>query len=119
VVTTVSPTYATELTTPQYGFGLDGTFRSLAGKLVGILNGIDVAAWDPAADHRLPRPYGPHDLAGKSASAAALAARLGLTGAGPVLGVVSRFAEQKGIDLLLAAGQRLVEYGWSLALLGT
>lgn len=119
MVTTVSPSYASELTTPEYGFGLDGTFRSLSGKLVGILNGIDTHAWDPAADHLLPQPYGPADLAGKRVAKAALVSRSGLAGAGPLLGVVSRFAEQKGIDLLLAAGPRLVEAGWSLVLLGT
>lgn len=119
MVTTVSPTYANELTQPEYGFGLDGTFRSLSGKLLGILNGIDTQEWDPAADHHLPRAYGPDTLDGKRQAQAALRTRLGLTGTGPVMGVVSRFAEQKGIDLLLAAGPRLVEAGWSLAILGT
>jgi len=119
IVTTVSPSYASELTTPEYGFGLDGTFRSLSGKLVGILNGIDTHEWDPATDQLLPRPYGPASLEGKRVNKAALGARFGLAGERPVLGVVSRFAEQKGIDLLVAAGPRLVESGWSLVLLGT
>src|SRR5690606_25260505 len=119
MITTVSPTYANELTQPEYGFGLDGTFRSLSGKMVGILNGIDTQEWDPAADHLLPVTYGPAKLAGKAAAKAALEARFGLTTGRPVLGVVSRLAEQKGIDLLLAAGTRLVDAGWSLVLLGT
>ena len=119
MITTVSPTYATELTQSEYGFGLDGTFRSLSGKLVGILNGIDTHEWDPGADHLLPRPYGPTRLEGKAAAKGALVERFGLEADRPVLGVVSRFAEQKGIDLLLAAGPRLVEAGWSLVMLGT
>jgi starch synthase len=118
-VTTVSPTYASELTMPEFGFGLDGTFRSLSGKLVGILNGIDTHEWDPAADHLLPRPYGPSDLDGKRVAKATLATRFALDGDRPILGVVSRLAEQKGIDLLVAAGHRLVAAGWSLVLLGT
>src|SRR5690606_15191142 len=118
-VTTVSPSYASELTRPEYGFGLDGTFRSLAGKMVGILNGIDTYTWDPAADHLLPRPYGPSTLDDKAASRRVLLERFGLEQAGPVMGVVSRFADQKGIDLLLAAGPRLVAAGWTVVLLGT
>ena len=118
-VSTVSPTYASELTRPEYGFGLDGTFRSLSGKLVGILNGIDTYTWDPSADHLLPRPYGPASLDAKGASRTALLERFGVDDGGPVLGVVSRFAEQKGIDLVIGAAQRLIASGWRLVLLGT
>lgn len=118
-VTTVSPTYAEEIQRPEFGYGLDGTFRSLSGKLVGILNGIDTVEWDPAADPFLPQPYGPDDLTGKAAASQALRARLDLAVGYPILGVVSRFAEQKGIDLVLDATERLLAQGWSIALLGT
>lgn len=118
-VTTVSPTYAEELGTPEYGFGLDGTFRSLAGKVSGILNGIDTVSFDPATDPHIPRNYSLVDPQGKQECGRALRHRLGLRDGQPVLGVVSRFADQKGIDLLLGAAFRLIDQGWSLALLGT
>lgn len=118
-VTTVSPTYAQELQQPEYGFGLDGAFRAVAGKLVGILNGLDVNEWDPATDPHLAARYSAGDLAGKAANKRALARELGLDPERPLLGVVSRFAEQKGIDLLVAAAERLLAAGWGLALLGT
>jgi starch synthase len=117
-VTTVSPTYAEEIQRPEYGYGLDGTLRHVAHKLVGILNGLDTEVWDPAHDTFLPEPYDVDDLAGKEASAASLRAELGLDGGGPLLGAVSRLAEQKGIDVLLDAAPTLVARGWRLALLG-
>ena len=118
-VTTVSPTYANELTTPEFGFGLDGTFRSLQAKLTGILNGLDVGAWDPASDQALPATYSRGALSGKDQSSFALKRRFGLAHDRPVIGVVSRLAEQKGIDLLINAAPRLFDQGWALALLGT
>ncbi|HZJ08168.1 MAG TPA: glycogen synthase [Trueperaceae bacterium] len=118
-VTTVSPTYAVELTTPEFGFGLDGTFRSLESKLSGILNGIDTRSWDPATDAALPATYSRGSLAGKAQCGFALKQRFGLAADRPVIGVVSRLAEQKGIDLLLTAAPRLFDQGWALALLGT
>ncbi len=117
-VTTVSPTYAKELQTPEYGFTLDGTFRALTHKLTGILNGIDTTVWDPATDPALPAPYSAADLAGKAASRAAVLARYGLTHERPLLAVVSRLAEQKGIDLLIAGAPELLANGWSLVVLG-
>jgi len=118
-VTTVSPTYAEEIQRPEYGYGLDGTFRTVRDRLVGILNGLDTEEWDPAADPHLPAPFSAADPAGKAASKEALASRLGLERGRPLLGAVSRLAGQKGIDLMLAAGDRLVAQGWSLALLGS
>ncbi len=118
LVTTVSPRYAQELTEPAYGFGLDTTFRALGRRLVGILNGLDVTVWDPANDPHLPVPYDAGDLRGKAACRSALLRELGLEEGGPVLGVVSRLADQKGIDLLLEAVPALLEQGWRLALLG-
>jgi len=118
-VTTVSPTYAQELTQPEHGFGLDGAFRSLAGRLTGILNGLDVTAWDPASDPHIPANYDARRPNAKATSQVALRERYGLEPGLPVIASVSRFVEQKGIDLLLAAAPRLVEMGWGLALLGT
>ncbi len=118
-ITTVSPTYAQELGSPEFGFGLDGTFRSLAGKMSGILNGIDTVAFDPATDPHIPSAYSTKDLSGKHECGRRLRERLALRQDHPLLGVVSRFADQKGIDLLLGAAERLIDQGWSLALLGT
>jgi starch synthase len=105
-LTTVSPTYAEEIKAPAGGHGLDHVLRFRAADLVGILNGIDNAAWNPAMDKHLPRPYGPRSLVtGKAAAKAALQERLGLD-LDPhiaLFGVVSRFASQKGLDLLAEA----------------
>lgn len=105
-LTTVSPTYAEEVKTPAGGHGLDHVLRFRAADLVGILNGIDDAAWNPAMDKNLPRPYDQRSLvAGKAAAKLALQRRLGLREDGhvAVFGVVSRFAHQKGLDLLAEA----------------
>ncbi|HKY91185.1 MAG TPA: glycogen/starch synthase, partial [Nevskiaceae bacterium] len=85
-ITTVSPRYAEEIRTPAFGCGLDGVLRERADRLTGILNGIDVATWDPRTDARLARRYGPRDVtAGKRANAQALRARLGLVDDGAFL----------------------------------
>ncbi len=120
-VTTVSPTYALEIQTPRDGFGLDSVLRRHAGKLVGILNGIDDARFDPSTDPTIAMRYdreAPH--AGKSACKRALADELGLApGRGPLFASVSRLTEQKGIDLLLSLIPGLVAHGASFALVGT
>ncbi len=118
-VTTVSPSYAEEIQRPEFGYGLDGTLRHVRHKLVGILNGLDTDVWDPARDPYLPAPYSLQDPSGKAASARALRQELGLAEGGPLLGVVSRLADQKGIDVLLDALPTLVARGWRLALLGS
>jgi starch synthase len=121
-LTTVSPTYAEEIRTPEYGNGLDGLLRVRAGALSGILNGVDPAVWDPAHDPALPKPYGSDDApAGKAAAKTALRRRCYLDdeAAGPVFGVVSRLTPQKGLDLLLDAVDDLVAGGGQLALLGS
>ena len=118
-VTTVSPRYAEEVQRPEYGYTLDGSFRHLRDRMVGILNGLDTDEWDPATDPHLPAPFDADDAAGKAACKATLAARLGLPAGPPLIGVVSRLADQKGIDLVLAAGDRMVAQGWSLAVLGS
>jgi starch synthase len=104
-LTTVSPTHAAEILTPEYGKGLDPLLRQRRNRLVGILNGVDYDAWNPATDTRLPAHYDSHDLRGKRACREALIARAGLRPArpGPVLGVVTRLAGQKGIELIIDA----------------
>ncbi len=103
-LTTVSPRYAAEIQTPAFGEGLDGVLRARRAALRGILNGIDDGVWNPATDPHLPARYDAHDLAGKARCKQALQAELGLAVRDdpPLLGVVSRLAEQKGLDLLAA-----------------
>jgi starch synthase len=109
-LTTVSPTYAQEIRTPAGGFGLDHVLRFRGGDLVGIVNGIDTSTWDPATDKALPANYSAADLAGKAACKRALQERLGLAIDPnlPLFGVVSRFATQKGLDLLAEALPRVL-----------
>ena len=102
-ITTVSPTYAREIQTPAFGFGLDHVLRFRAGDLIGILNGIDTEAWDPATDPHLPASFDLSEIdSGKAACKAALQRELGLDvdPRKPVFGVVSRLFRQKGLDLL-------------------
>jgi starch synthase len=120
-LTTVSPTYAREIQTPAFGWGLDGLLRARASVLTGILNGVDTRVWDPRHDAILPRPYGERTAAtGKGAAKAEVQRRLALEpieGA-PLFGAVSRLAPQKGLDLVLAGLPDLVG-GAQLALLGS
>ncbi len=101
-ITTVSPRYAAEIETPAFGEGLDGVLRARRDRPHGILNGIDRETWNPATDPHLPARYDAHDLRGKALCKSALQAELGLAVRAdvPLLGVVSRLAEQKGLDLL-------------------
>lgn len=117
-VTTVSPTYAQEIQRPEYGHGLDGTLRHLSHKLSGILNGIDTELWNPEADAAIAARYGADSLERKAENKVALAARFGLEPQRPLLGVVSRLADQKGIDLVVAALPGLLGQGWNLVVLG-
>ncbi len=116
--TTVSPTYARELLDPAIGYGLEGTFAALGGRLSGILNGLDDVAFDPAHDPALAAPFDADDLTGKARCTSALESEFGLEVGRPILGVVSRFADQKGIDLLFGALPALLEQGWNLVVLG-
>jgi starch synthase len=104
-LTTVSPTHASEILTPEYGKGLDGLLRQRRNRLVGILNGVDYSQWDPESDQLLPCNFSPENTEGKQLCRAELRRRTGLEDAGnlPILGMVSRLAEQKGIDLVLEA----------------
>ncbi|MDF1523030.1 MAG: glycogen/starch synthase [Trueperaceae bacterium] len=117
-VTTVSPGYARELGEGGVGYGLDATFAALGPRLSGILNGLDDVAFDPATDPALAHAFAADDLAGKRRCKEALEAELGLEAGRPLLGLVSRFADQKGIDLLIAAVPDLIDQGWNLAVLG-
>jgi len=120
-LTTVSPTYAREILTAELGCGLDGVLRSRADALSGILNGLDVETWDPAADPNLPVRYDAASVEeGKRAARAALAGEAGLApGARPVVGMVSRLAEQKGADVVAAAAPGILALGFDLVVLGT
>lgn len=123
VVTTVSRRYAMEIQTPEQGFGFEGVLQARAGKLVGILNGIDTEAWDPTTDVHLPEPFGPASLDGKAASKRALLARFGMTSdeqlRRPLVGLVSRMVDQKGLDLIAASSARLMQLSATWVVLGT
>ena len=116
-LTTVSPTYARELTTPEFGMGLDGVLRTRAADLTGILNGIDLEVWDPKTDPAI-ATY--KTARGKGRAKARLRKEFGLPDAdGPLAIVVSRLSHQKGLDLLLEALPAFVDRGGQLALLGS
>jgi starch synthase len=111
---TVSPTYAKEITTPEFGFGLEGLLAARTGELEGILNGVDYETWDPAHDPLIPACYSADDLSGKRACKAALQAELGLAvnPGVPILAFASRLTEQKMADVVLAAAPTIAEnYG--------
>jgi len=120
-LTTVSPTYAQEIRTPEYGFGLEGVFQQRAADLVGIQNGVDYGVWDPATDPFIARNYNPEDLSGKRACKADLQAAFGLPQEQdiPLIGVVSRLAAQKGFDLIGPAMEDLLRRNLQFVLLGT
>ncbi|TJZ73156.1 glycogen synthase GlgA [Chitiniphilus eburneus] len=120
-VTTVSPSYAREITTPDQGCGLDGLLRDRGSSLSGILNGVDEAVWNPASDPLLEVPYTAEKPAGKAKSRAALQRDNGLDlqDDAPIFGVVSRLTEQKGLHLVLEALPRLIEGGGQFVLLGS
>lgn len=120
-LTTVSPTYAREIQTPEFGFGLDGALRARADVLTGILNGVDYREWNPRTDSDLPARYSEQDLTGKRVCKERLLAEVGLPAAAmdrPLLGVVSRFTTQKGIDLIAEIAGNLAELDMYLVALG-
>ncbi|MBA2321003.1 MAG: glycogen synthase [Deltaproteobacteria bacterium] len=120
-LTTVSPKFAREITTPGGGFGLDGLLRHRADDLVGILNGIDVVTWDPARDPLLPARFSADALTGKATCKAALQAELGLPVAAdvPLLGFVGRLDPQKGAELLLESVPWIMDQGAQVVILGS
>jgi starch synthase len=120
-ITTVSPTYAREIQTPEYGAGLDGVLRDRAAKISGILNGVDYAEWSPDIDPYLNVPYSARDLSGKRLAKRALLEEVGLpvNETRPLIGIVSRFAGQKGFDLLEEIVPELAEMDLAMAVLGS
>ena len=120
-VTTVSPTYAQEIRTPEGGMGLDGLLLSRGDRVSGILNGIDTKVWDPSADRLIGATYDAEDPTPRAQNKAALQARFGLDPDpdGLLFGVVSRLSWQKGLDLLLEAVPAFLAEGAQLALIGT
>jgi starch synthase len=122
LLTTVSPTYAREIQTAEFGLGLEDTLRARAGALLGILNGVDYSEWSPKQDRYLPQHYGANQLGVKAQLKAQLQARLQLAGAPrrPLLGMVTRLAEQKGIELLFGVlPELLVGRDLGLVVLGS
>ncbi|MGN6111056.1 MAG: glycogen synthase GlgA [Kofleriaceae bacterium] len=121
VVTTVSPTYAQEILTPERGEAFDGFLRWDVKRLVGIVNGIDAASWDPASDPALPAAFSRQDLAGKQVCRRAVAREAGLgelAEDAPLLGVIARMTDQKGLDLVAEIAPELGTLGAKLVVLG-
>jgi starch synthase len=122
ILTTVSRKYAEEIQTPEFGERLDGVLRGRAADLRGILNGVDYGRWDPATDSSLAARYSPQDLSGKAQCRADLLQEFGLEhlpASTPVLGIVSRFAVQKGFDLLEQIAGKLSEMNVAVVALGS
>lgn len=120
-ITTVSPTYANEIQTPEFGEGLDGVLRERSYALQGILNGIDVAGFDPATDKRIAANYTVEDRSGKAVCKAKLQEELGLEVRDdrPLMVMVTRLTRQKGMDLVMYALDRILAGGVQVAVLGT
>src|SRR5882762_3876228 len=121
-LTTVSPRYAKEIQTPEFGYGLDGVIRSRGDRVVGILNGVDYTTWNPARDSFIAMKYSAKDLAGKQACKQDLLNTFGLVNDDPhraVLGIVSRFADQKGFDLIADRAHEMLHEDVLLVVLGT
>jgi starch synthase len=123
-ITTVSPTYADEIQRPEYGNGLDGVIRRRGDALTGILNGIDADEWNPLTDRHLPAPFDRQDLTGKHAAKRALLEAFGFAVtddllARPVVGMVSRMVDQKGLDLIAALAGELTALEATFVIVGT
>ena len=121
-ITTVSSKYAEEIQTPEFGYGLEGVLRSRAAHLQGILNGVDYEEWDPSTDKLLAANYTPADLEGKKVCKKALLEKMGAVTPvlhRPVIGIVSRFASQKGFDLIASVSEQLASLDLYVVALGT
>jgi starch synthase len=120
-VTTVSPRYAQEIQTPEFGCGLDGVVQNRAEDIVGLLNGVDTAVWNPTIDPLIPARYSAADLTGKQTCRTELLKRVGFdpTFTGPVFGMVCRLVEQKGVNLVLANRDFFLDEDCRLIVLGS
>jgi starch synthase len=121
-ISTVSQKYAQEIQTEEFGYGLEGVLRSRAGRLQGILNGVDYEEWNPATDKLIPANYTPEGLQGKEACKKALLEKMGAREPKlerPVLGIVSRFVRQKGFDLIASIADELMRKDLYIVALGT
>ncbi len=120
-ITTVSEGYAKEIQTEEHGCGLEGLMRSRHADIFGILNGVDYDEWDPATDPHIPARYSAADMSGKAACRAGLLKEYGLElpDSAPLIGIVSRLAEQKGLDILTEAIPALARQGLGIVILGT
>ena len=121
-VSTVSPSYAREIQSPELGFRLDTYLRTHAKLLTGILNGVDYSEWSPETDRYIARHYSADDIGGKKESKRALLEELGMASGNldrPLIGIVSRLVSQKGFDLIAGIADRLLELDLSLAVLGS
>ena len=118
---TVSPGFAAEALTPQFGMGLDGTLRAKGDRFVGILNGLDTVVWDPATDADLAAPYASADRSGKALCREDLLTRVGFDAgdAGPVFGLIGRLDPQKGFDLILDAAPAMLARGDRIVVQGS
>jgi starch synthase len=124
LITTVSPQYAREIQTPEFGGGFDGILRRRSTDLVGVLNGIDTHLWDPMRDPYLPVPFGPDDLSGKTAAKREVLERCGLPVGDaamrrPLIGMISRMVDQKGFDLIASVNESLMRLDATWVVLGT
>jgi len=120
-INTVSPTYAGEIRSSEFGAGLDGVLRHVGGRLSGIINGVDYAHWNPETDELLPARYSASDLSGKAECKKALQAEYGLPQKAdvPVIGIVGRLAAQKGLDLVAEAMGEFLKMPLQIIILGT
>ena len=122
IINTVSRKYGQEIQTEEYGYGLEGILSYRRNDLFGIVNGVDYEDWNPETDPLIAAPYGANDLSGKMACKIDLLKQFNLAEerqAYPLLGVISRLADQKGFDLLAAVMDRLIEQEVTLVVLGT
>ena len=119
-ITTVSPSYAREIQTPEFGQGLEGILKKRAQVLVGILNGIDYSIWNPETDPKIPANYSARDLSGKKICKQELKKKLGLSREDkPLIGCISRLVYQKGLDLICEAMEQIIRAGFQMIILGT
>ncbi len=121
-LTTVSRRYAQEIQTAEYGYGLDGVVRSRADRMVGIINGVDYSTWSPDKDKLIPMKYSAKDMSGKQVCKQVLLESFGIppeNSSRPVIGIVSRFADQKGFDLIAETAYELMKEELTLIVLGT